>query len=320
MKLSETSSLSAPLPITPAAPIGGKSDQIDIHGSTDPLLTVSDLYVRQGGDSILNGVNLEVTAGEIVTVIGPNGSGKTTLIKTVLGLLPPDSGRIKRAPGIRIGYVPQRLTIDTTLPLTVARLMTVTGPASPASVEAALARLDIGHLANAPIQQLSGGEFQRALIARAILRKPDLLIMDEPVQGVDFAGQVALYELIGDLRHELGCGILLISHDLHFVMAETDRVICLNRHVCCSGSPKSVAADPEYRRLFGPRAVEALAVYRHHHDHAHGPDGEIIPLAGNGEASPDLAPGRAHSHGDGAVCHHDHGAGPKRHAVGDADG
>jgi len=263
------------------------------------LFHATGVGVRRGGDWLVRGVDLTLNPGEIVTLIGPNGSGKTTMAKVVLGLIRPDAGRIERAGVLRIGYVPQRLTIDDTLPFSVRRLMTMTGPADDADIARALERAGVGHLADAAVQRLSGGEFQRALMARAILRRPDLLVLDEPVQGVDFAGEVALYELIREIRDELGCGVLLISHDLHFVMAETDRVLCLNRHVCCAGTPQSVAADPEYRRLFGPRAVEALAVYQHHHDHAHGPDGEVIPLTRGRDPA-------AHSHGDGAVCRLDH--------------
>ena len=224
------------------------------------LFRARGVGVRRGGDWLIRGIDLTIDPGEIVTLIGPNGSGKSTTAKVVLGLIRPDAGKIERAAKVRVGYVPQRLSIDETLPFSVKRLMTMTGPAPEADIRAALARVGIGHLADAAVQRLSGGEFQRALMARAILRKPDLLVLDEPVQGVDFAGEVALYELIRDIRNELGCAILLISHDLHFVMAETDRVLCLNQHVCCAGTPQSVAADPEYRRLFGPRAVEALAV------------------------------------------------------------
>lgn len=278
-------------------------------GQTAPggvLFRASGIGVRREGEWIVRNVDIAINPGEIVTLIGPNGSGKTTTAKVVLGLVRPDAGKVERAAKMRIGYVPQRLSIDDTLPFTVRRLMTMTGPARDQEINHALERAGAGHLADAAVQRLSGGEFQRALLARAILRRPDLLVLDEPVQGVDFAGEVALYELIRDIRDELGCGILLISHDLHFVMAETDRVLCLNRHVCCAGSPQSVAADPEYRRLFGPRAVEALAVYQHHHDHAHGPHGEVIPLTDS--RHPD-----AHSHGDGAICNVDHDHQPHLH-------
>lgn len=240
------------------------------------LVKASGVGVCRDGRWLIRDVNLEVHKREIVTLIGPNGSGKSTCTKALLGLMRADSGTITRADTLRIGYVPQKLAIDRTLPLTVRRLMTLTGNFPPEQVEDALEQVGISNLAEAPVHQLSGGEFQRALLARAMIRTPDLLVLDEPVQGVDFAGEIALYELIRQARDQLGCGILLISHDLHFVMAETDKVVCLNGHICCEGSPRAVAQDPEYRRLFGPKAAEAFAVYRHEHDHAHDADGSII--------------------------------------------
>ena len=223
-------------------------------------------------------VDMTVRRGEIVTVIGPNGSGKSTCAKALLGLIGVDEGSAAVARGVRVGYVPQSISIDWTLPLTVARLMTLTARHSRDEILAALAEVGLPDMADAPVQTLSGGEFQRALLARAIIRKPDLLVLDEPVQGVDFTGQIALYKLIREIRDRLGCGVLLISHDLHIVMAETDTVVCLNGHVCCSGTPKLVAEDPEYRRLFGPAASKALAVYRHDHDHTHAHDGSVVSL------------------------------------------
>ena len=171
--------------------------------------------------------------------------------------------------------MPQRLEIDRTLPLTVKRLMTISAPQPRAVIDETLEAVGIPDLAEAQVQHLSGGEFQRALLGRALINRPRLLVLDEPVQGVDFSGELALYDLIGKIRRDTGCGILLISHDLHVVMAETDTVICLNGHVCCTGTPESVAESPEYAELFGPRAVESLAIYRHHHDHVHLPDGRV---------------------------------------------
>ena len=195
-----------------------------------------------------------------------------------------------------MGYVPQRFVVDWTLPLTVGRLMTLTGNHSRSDVDAALAEVGIGHLIDNAVQTLSGGELQRALLARALVRKPDLLVLDEPVQGVDFSGEIALYGLIRDIRDRLDCGVLLISHDLHIVMAETDTVVCLNGHVCCSGTPKVVAEDPEYRKLFGPKAAEAFAVYRHEHDHTHDHDGSVVPLHDGHD--------RQHRHGQGTEDDH----------------
>lgn len=223
----------------------------------------------------MRGIDLAVHRGEIVTLIGLNGSGKSTTAKLALGILAPDEGSVTPAPGLRIGYVPQKMSIDWTLPLTVERFMRLTATLTKAEIAAALESTGIAHLAGAEVRTLSGGEFQRAMLARAIARKPDLLVLDEPVQGVDFAGEIALYELIADIRDRLGCGILLISHDLHVVMAATDHVVCLNGHVCCRGTPQAVAESPEYRRLFGDRAAAAIAIYRHHHDHTHLPDGRV---------------------------------------------
>ena len=241
----------------------------------DILVELTQAGVHRGGRWLVRGVDLTVRRGEIVTLIGPNGSGKSTTAKTALGIERADEGKVVRAANIRVGYVPQKLAIDWTLPLSVDRFLRLTGPVSPAEAARALHQVGIGHLAKSEVRHLSGGEFQRALLARAMARKPDLMVLDEPVQGVDFSGEVALYDLIAHIREELDCGILLISHDLHVVMAATDRVICLNGHVCCHGSPQVVAKNPEYRRLFGDRAAATLAVYRHTHDHTHLPDGRV---------------------------------------------
>lgn len=246
---------------------------------TEALVSAKGLGIRRGGRWLIRGVGLSVHRGEIVTLIGPNGSGKSTTIKAVLGLMETDEGATERLPGTRIGYVPQQLSIDWTLPLTVHRFMTLTSAHKEEEIDAALEQTGIGTMKLAPVQTLSGGEFQRALIARALIQKPDLLVLDEPVQNVDFSGEIALYELIGEIRDHTGCGILLVSHDLHIVMAATDTVICLNQHVCCSGSPQAVTADPAYRALFGAKAAETIAIYRHEHDHTHAEDGTVVPLA-----------------------------------------
>jgi zinc transport system ATP-binding protein len=240
-----------------------------------PLLQLADAGLNRAGKWLVRGVDLVVRPGEIVTLIGPNGSGKSTTAKMALGILKPDEGRSERISGLNVGYVPQKLVVDWTLPLTVGRFMSLTGPVSAEETANALSRVGITHLANAEIRHLSGGEFQRALLARAITRRPDLLVLDEPVQGVDYNGEIALYELISDIRSSMGCGVLLISHDLHVVMTQTDHVVCLNGHVCCQGSPKTVADNPAYHNLFGIRATAPLSVYEHHHDHTHMADGRV---------------------------------------------
>ena len=248
---------------------------MDAANGREVLVDVAGAGVKRDGRWLVEGVDLAIRRGEIVTMIGPNGSGKSTTAKLVTGVLKPTAGTVSRRPGLRIGYVPQKLAIDWTMPLTVRRLMTLTGSYGADEIAAALAATGVSHLADGEVQHLSGGEFQRALLARAMIRRPDLLVLDEPVQGVDFSGEVALYDLIGQIRDETQCGILLISHDLQVVMAATDTVIYLNGHVCCRGTPDSVARSPEYLSLFGARAASALAVYQHHHDHTHLPDGRV---------------------------------------------
>ena len=241
------------------------------------LIDVDNLTVRQRGRTLIENVSLQVRRGEIVTLIGPNGSGKSTTIKAVLGIIKANTGRVTKAPDLKIGYVPQKLEINWSMPLTVTRFMRLTESHSQQTIESALATTGVEHLAKRELTVLSGGEFQRVLIARAMASQPDLLVLDEPVQGVDFNADLEIYQLVARLRDEHQCGVLLVSHDLHIVMAETDTVVCLNGHVCCSGSPKTVTNSDQFQNLFGMRGAEALAVYKHHHDHSHGPDGEVIP-------------------------------------------
>ena len=269
----------------------------------ETVVEVQGAGVRRDGRWLVENVDLSIRRGEIVTLIGPNGSGKSTTAKMVTGVLRPDAGSVVRMPGLTVGYVPQKLSIDWTLPLSVRRLMTLTGRHGSAEVAAALEAVGIAHLADDAVQHLSGGEFQRALLARAMIRKPDLLVLDEPVQGVDFSGEAALYDLIKTIRDDTHCGVLLISHDLHVVMAETDTVICLNGHVCCRGTPASVARSPEYLALFGARAAASLAIYQHDHDHTHLPDGRIR------EADGRVVEAHQHHHDE----RHDH-AHPEGHA------
>lgn len=248
----------------------------EVVASPDSLIEGVGLCVSVGGRKILDGVDIDVRRREIVTLIGPNGAGKTMLTRLLLGLRQADAGVVRRAKDLTIGYLPQRISVDPTLPLSVERMLGLTKIVDPTVAKAELEEVGAGHLAGAMMHDLSGGELQRVMLARAMLRQPDLLVLDEPVQGVDFTGEIDLYELIARLRDQRGCGILLVSHDLHLVMASTNRVVCLNHHICCAGHPEAVKRDPEYLALFGSRAAENLAVYAHAHDHDHDLSGEIL--------------------------------------------
>ncbi len=237
-----------------------------------PLIEARGIGFARGGAPILTGVDFRIRRGEIVTLVGPNGSGKSTLLRLLVGAERPDAGTLTRAPGLRIGYVPQRLAIDHTLPMTVERFVALAGAARAAQA-AALARVGLTGLGGRQMIDLSGGQFQRALLAQAILRRPDLLALDEAAQGLDQPGVAGFYRMIEELRSEMGCAVLMVSHDLHVVMAASDRVVCLNGHVCCEGAPTAVSAAPEYRALFGLGTQGALALYRHEHDHSHAAGG-----------------------------------------------
>ncbi|MEM9332221.1 MAG: metal ABC transporter ATP-binding protein [Pseudomonadota bacterium] len=270
------------------------------------LVALNNAGMFRANRWLVRGVTMTVERGEIVTLIGPNGSGKSTTAKMALGVLKPDEGTALQNKNLRIGYVPQKLSIDWTLPLTVRRFMGLTCKITETEAKNAMTATGTTHLAKSEVRTLSGGEFQRVLLARAIASKPDLLVLDEPVQGVDFNGEIALYDLIKDIRDELNCGVLLISHDLHVVMAATDRVICLNGHVCCSGTPLNVASSSEYKALFGVRAAAGLAIYEHKHDHEHLPDGRVRYQDGNPgdhghpEDAQDTDPHASQSNGTGA--------------------
>jgi len=252
---------------------------------TQPLIRAKGVGVIRNGRQLLKNADLTLDQGKIVTLIGPNGAGKTTLVRSVLGLIKTDEGTIERASELRIGYMPQKLHLDASLPLNVERFLLLGG--KPRADLAEIQQLTgIQKLRKTPMQLLSGGETQRVLLARALLRDPQLLVLDEPVQGVDVSGQSALYALINEIRKERNCGVLLVSHDLHLVMATTDTVVCLNQHVCCQGHPDKVTNDPAYLALFGDALLEnqgqaariksQVALYHHHHDHQHDAHGNVI--------------------------------------------
>lgn len=254
------------------------------------LIGAERLSVTLEGHPVLTDVSLAVQPGEIVTILGPNGSGKSTLLRALLGIVPPSGGRVERKPGLVVGYVPQRLAIDRTLPMTVRRFLSLPKRVGNTEAEAALVRVGVPDVAGRQMVDLSGGQLQRVLLARALLSKPDILILDEPTQGLDQPGEAAFYRLIEEVRREMGVAVLMVSHDLHVVMAASDRVICLNGHICCEGTPRVVSTAPEYRALFGLGTQGALALYQHVHDHSHD--------QGEGHAH--------HHHGHHHHPHHEH--------------
>ncbi|MBE0412176.1 metal ABC transporter ATP-binding protein [Yoonia sp.] len=233
------------------------------------LITLENLSVRYGGQTVLRDVNLAIAPGEIVTIVGPNGSGKTSLLRAIIGATRPATGRVTHQKGLKIGYVPQKLHIDPTLPMTVERFLRLPGGFPRADCAAALDQAEVPDLSKQQMTSLSGGQFQRVLLARALINRPDVLLLDEATQGLDQPGSAAFYRRIAQVRAQTGCAVLMISHELHVVMSASDRVICLNGHVCCEGTPEIVSSAPEYRALFGTGTGGALALYRHEHDHAH---------------------------------------------------
>ncbi len=243
------------------------------------LASLRDVSIETNGRALISHVGLDVHAGEIITLIGPNGAGKTTLLRALLGLQAVTSGTVHRARGLRVGYMPQRLQIDPIIPLSVQRFLTLSRRTSQQDVQRSLKEVGAAHVQEQSLHVISGGELQRVLLARALMCQPDLLILDEPAQGVDVVGQSDLYTLIGSIRDRYGCGVLMVSHDLHLVMEAADSVICLNQHVCCTGHPEAVSQHPEYLKLFGDAPLKGLAVYTHAHDHEHNLHGDVVPLA-----------------------------------------
>lgn len=233
------------------------------------LMSLDNVSIEINNQNILYDISLTVNLNQIITILGPNGAGKSTLVKIILGLIQPTTGTIKRASDLTIGYVPQSINLNPTLPITVKRFMQLNKQLSQIDIHKTLSLVKAEYLINRSMHQLSGGELQRVLLAQALAKRPKLLILDEPTQGVDVNGQVLLYDLIINAKNEFNCGVLMVSHDLHLVMAKTDEVICLNHHICCSGTPASVSNDPEFISLFGQHGASQIALYKHHHNHDH---------------------------------------------------
>jgi len=253
------------------------------------LIKAQNINLKINQRQILDNINLSIKPGEILTLIGPNGSGKTSLVRVLLGLIQADEGEVQTQPKLVIGYVPQKLHIDTTLPMSVKRFLQMGIKTHGDEIARMASTLGVIDLLDQPVHGVSGGEFQRVLLARALLRKPGLLVLDEPAQGVDINGQQQLYQLISTIRDEFSCGVLMVSHDLHLVMEATDQVLCLNTHICCTGHPEAVSKHPEYLKLFGA-SLEGIAVYTHQHDHSHNLSGDVVE----------------HQHGHSKGCNHDH--------------
>ncbi len=272
---------------------------IDAGTHAEALVEARGITVSRGGNVILAGVDVSVGDGRIVTLIGPNGAGKTTVVRVMLGLMKPDAGSVRRRDGLVVGYMPQHLHIDATLPLTVGRFLTLGAKRGQSEAEARAALVEVATAAvmDTPVQVVSGGEFRRILLARALLRDPDLLVLEEPSQGIDVNGQAELYRLITRIRDRRHCGVLMVSHDLHLVMASTDEVVCLNHHVCCAGHPESVTNDPAYIALFGKRVASTIAVYHHEHDHDHAADGQVVPRGPGANSGHDHARAHGNPHG-----------------------
>lgn len=233
------------------------------------LIEAAGVTIDLGGREILRSVDFSIDPGEIVTVVGPNGSGKSTFVRALIGAIAPSRGVVRRSPGLVVGYVPQRLSLDATMPMTVARFLNLPVRRKERDIETMLEHVGVAGLDERQMSALSGGQFQRVLLARALLSKPDILILDEPTQSLDQPGTAAFYRLIETVRQEIGCAVLMVSHDLHVVMSASDRVLCINGHVCCEGTPTVVSAAPEYRALFGSGTQGAFALYQHQHDHHH---------------------------------------------------
>ena len=250
------------------------------------LISAKNISLRYDNRLILDDVSLDLTKNDFITIIGPNGAGKSTLLKTLIGLITPDQGQVTRQDGLKIGYIPQKLQVEASLPITTQSFICL-NKKNTNDINAIADELGIIPLLKKPVQTLSGGEWQRALLARALMDNPDAIILDEPAQNLDLTGQMHFYKMLDRLHQDRGLAILMVSHDLHLVMASTRQVVCLYHHICCSGAPQAVTQDPEFINLFGNEMASMMAVYHHQHDHSHDHDHD-----------------HDHDHIHGEDCHH----------------
>ena len=250
--------------------------------SAEILLSARDISYTRANRLLLDSISFDLERAQITTIIGPNGAGKSTLVGIVTGLVRGFEGRLERSESLRIGYLPQQVNVNKLMPLTVERMLRLTRHPGDDEIDRALEQTHVAKLRYRQVRSLSEGELKRVLLARAALGSPDLVVLDEPTSGVDVSGEIRMYQLIGELRDSLNCAILMVSHDLHLVMSQTDQVLCLNRHLCCSGKPESVRRHSEYLALFGSQAAESIAVYTHDHDHEHHLDGDLAGHADHG--------------------------------------
>lgn len=248
---------------------------MQIHSINVPLVELQNINVQFEQQSVLQDINLTIYPNSVMTIVGPNGGGKSTLLKVLLKLVTPTSGKVIHNKNLRIGYVPQKIHLDHSLPLTVEKFLALKRGISTQKIAQALALFSIRHLAKNQMHKLSGGEMQRVLLARAILNEPNLLVLDEATQGVDINGQIELYQLIHETQKKLNCAILMVSHDLHIVMASTNEVLCINQHICCAGTPEKVSNDPKFIHFFGDQFAKNIAFYTHHHNHKHDIHGDV---------------------------------------------
>ncbi|SMB90116.1 zinc transport system ATP-binding protein [Pasteurella testudinis DSM 23072] len=246
-----------------------------INSAQQALIELKNISVNFDSKTVLNNINLKLYPNSVTTIVGPNGGGKSTLLKVLLKLIPPTHGSVTAKTKLRIGYVPQKIHLDPTLPLTVKKFLSLKQNLQAEQLNEILQRLSIQRLADNSMHKLSGGEMQRVLLARALLNQPELLVLDEPVQGVDLSGQAELYQLINESKNRLNCAVLMVSHDLHLVMANTDQVLCINQHLCCAGTPETVSEHPDFIHYFGDQFAQNFALYTHHHNHKHNLHGDV---------------------------------------------